>query len=180
MGANEYGLLASTAPPPVVVVSELGPIGKTIAGVVEIAMTVALEYFSGWASGYFLGTLVGVPAFVFRPVSSGELRVPFLQEMAGRAVRLHGRSFRWACDWGVLSCAFGGSKALVKVVRGGKQDEWNTVISSMMGGAILRRKEGPKAMVEGALLYGVFVYAMSFMAMKNSNLFSYNEEVLEF
>jgi Tim17/Tim22/Tim23/Pmp24 family len=179
MGADEYGLLASTAPPPLVG-SELGPIGKTIAGVVEIAMTVALEYLSGWMSGYVLGTVVGVPGLIFRPTSN-ELRIPFLQEMAGRAVRLHGRSFRWACDWGVLSSAFGGSKALVKVLRGGKQDEWNTVFSSMMGGAILRRKEGPKAMVEGALLYGVFVYAISFVTMKkDSNFFSYDEEVLEF
>jgi hypothetical protein len=186
MGGNEYGL-ASTAPPVVVTAAaatttttDLGPVGKTVASVVEIAFTVVLEYLGGFMSGYFLGTLVGIPGFVTKPIST-ELRLPLLREMAERAARLHGRSYKWARDWGVLSCAFGGSQSLVKVLRKGKQDEWNSILSSMMGGAILARKQGPQAMVRGALLYGMFVYAMSSMKRKNTDDFSsYEYEYEEF
>lgn len=136
--ASEKYLLASTEPQSVTV-EDLGLIGKFVSGIVEVSLTGIMEYLSGFMGGYFLGTLFGVPGFLIRPLSS-EFRLPFFKEIGGRASRLHSRSFRFGREWGFLSLAFGGSKTFVKVLRNGKQDEWNTIISSMMGGAILRRK----------------------------------------
>jgi Tim17/Tim22/Tim23/Pmp24 family len=121
--------------------------GQTIAGLVQISLTVLMEYISGYVGGYVLGTVVGLPGFFTKPSSAAAIaaasstKLPLWNELGHRAARMHQRSYKWAGEWGFLSAAFGGSSALVKIVRGNDvQDEWNTILSSMIGAAILRRK----------------------------------------
>ncbi len=87
--------------------ADLGPIGKTVAGCTEIVISTVMEYCQGYLAGLFLGTLVGSPGFVFRPVTSG-VRQPFAQELSGRFARMNGRSTSWAKNFARISATFAG------------------------------------------------------------------------
>ena len=130
---------------------ELGPIGKFIAGTIEIILSTAIEYAGGYVSGYALGTVMGLPAFLFKSTTTTSQgggaaahhhHDYFWNQVRQRTARLHGKSHRWAASWAGISAAFGGFRVATKVLRGGKQDEWSTVFSSMAAGAWFARK-GP-------------------------------------
>jgi len=122
--------------------TELGMVGRIVGGSVEVAVSTMLEYLSGFFGGYFLGTVTDIPRLLFR-TTDASVRKTFLKESASRFIRLHDKSLQWGTNWGSISAAFGGFKVLAKVVRGGKEDEWNTVFSSMAAGAFFARKGKP-------------------------------------
>lgn len=128
------------APPnvPVVTFDDLGPTGKVIARATQIAVTTLMEYASGFFTGIFLGTAIGLPGLVFRPLEPGVPKF-FMVEMRGRLGRMNSRSLTWAKGWGGISAAFGGFKVAVKVVRNGKEDDWNQILSSAAAGAFFAR-----------------------------------------
>jgi hypothetical protein len=135
---------------PVVTFDDLSPIGKVVAGATQIAVTTVLEYASGFFSGLFLGSAVGLPGLLFRPIEPGVPQM-FMTEMKGRLVRMNSRSLTWAKGWGGISAAFGGFKIAVRVIRNGKEDEWNQILSSAAAGAFFAR---------GGELGGVCTYCL--------------------
>ncbi|CAJ1966967.1 unnamed protein product [Cylindrotheca closterium] len=150
----------STPEAPTVSFDDLSPVGKVIAGTTQIAVTTAMDFVSGFLSGYVLGTIVGVPMLLIKPLDSGVPRV-FMTEVKGRLGRMNAKSMRWGTGWGGMSAAFGGFKTSVLVLRNGKHDSWNEVFSSAAAGAWFARKEGPQAMLKGAILYGGMIYVFS-------------------
>jgi hypothetical protein len=116
--------------------AELGLVGRIVAGAVEVAVSTGLEYVSGFLGGYTLGTVTDVPRLLFRTTS----QPTFLKETSSRFVRMHGKSLKWAKTWGEISAAFGGFNVLIKVVRGGKEDDWNSILSSTAAGVFFARK----------------------------------------
>ena len=90
--------------------NDLGPIGKTVAGCTEIVFATAFEYCTGFLQGLCLGTLVGAPGFVFRPMEKG-MRQALRIEMSSRFTRMNTRSLSWAKNFGSISAAFGGVSA---------------------------------------------------------------------
>mmetsp|Transcript_821 Transcript_821/g.2057 ORF Transcript_821/g.2057 Transcript_821/m.2057 type:complete len:255 (-) Transcript_821:333-1097(-) len=154
---------------------DLGPIGKTIAGCTEIAVSTVMEYFTGYLQGFFFGTLVGSPGFLFRPAEKG-LRQPLTSEISQRFARMNTRSKSWGKNFGAISAAFGGFGVAVRVLRDGEEDAWNNIISSAAAGAFFERKNGPQAMLRGALLYGGLIYATSGGLGKNQQLQEYTEK----
>lgn len=116
--------------------AELGPVGRIVAGAVEVAVSTGLEFLSGFMGGYALGTVTEVPRLLFRSTN----QPTFLKETSSRFVRLNSKSIRWAKSWGGISAAFGGFNVLIKVVRGGKEDDWNSIISSTAAGVFFARK----------------------------------------
>jgi hypothetical protein len=129
-----------TSPPEIPVVSfdDLGPVGKAVAGVTQITVTTLLEYCSGFFAGYFLGTVVGTPGLLFRPMEKGVPKM-LMAEAKGRLGRMNSRSMTWATGWGGISAAFGGFKVVVRVIRNGKEDDWNQILSSAAAGAFFAR-----------------------------------------
>jgi hypothetical protein len=117
---------------------ELGPIGKVVAGVTQIAFTTLMEYAQGFFAGIFIGTIVGTPALILKPVEQGVQR-RLHREIAMRMTRMNTRSFKWAKLWGGYSAAFGGCKVGVRVIRGGREDNWNSILSTAAAGALLSR-----------------------------------------
>jgi hypothetical protein len=163
---------------------ELTWLGKIVAGVTEVAVTVIIEYATGFVGGYFLGSLIGVPAFFMNALDNPQ-NVPknsFLNELGGRSMRLHRKSMGWATNLGGISAAFGGFRVAVRVCRNGKEDEWTTILSSMAAGAYFARSEGPQAMLRGAVLYGGLMYLLSgnLLGGQRRQPFEYKEEVMEF
>jgi hypothetical protein len=165
--------------PPQVSYSDLSPFGRVVAGTVEICFSTLLEYFSGFMGGYFLGTLTGIPRLVATPIQP-EIQQTFFRELSARTVRMHGKSFGWAKQWGGISAAFGGFRVATKVIRGGVEDEWNTIMSSMAAGAYFARKEGPTAMIRGAVVYGGFMYLLSGGLFAKKEPFQYEERPIDF
>ena len=100
--------------------ASLGPVGRCVAGTVEIAVSVVMEYVSGFMGGLTIGTLAGLPGFAFRSMDK-EKQYPFMQEISQRFGRMNSRSFRWAKTWGSISATFGGSRVAIRVIRGGKE-----------------------------------------------------------
>ena len=120
--------------PPNVSYDDLTLFGKIVAGTVETAVSTALEYLSGWASGYCLGALTDLPRLVGTPVP--EVR----SQVAARFARLHSKSSRWAGEWAGISAVFGFFRVASKNIRGGNEDQWTSLLSSMAAGAYFRRK----------------------------------------
>jgi len=118
----------------------LGPVGKVVAGSIEIAVSTLMEFLSGFVGGYILGTLTGIPAFVTKPAETAAASSSFWRQFHQRAVRMHTKSYQWGSSWGGISAAFGGFRVTTKVLRGGKEDEWSTIFSSMAAGAYFARK----------------------------------------
>ena len=161
--------------------AQLGLVGKIVAGTIEITLATLLEYISGYVGGYALGTLTGLPAFLTKPVTDpADATRHFWAQVSHRAGRMHGKSNRWARSWAGISAAFGGFRVATRVLRDGKEDEWSTVFSSMAAGAYFARKEGPKAMVRGAVVYGGIMYLLSGNLMEKKEPFQYQEEPVDF
>lgn len=161
----------------VVTFRDLGPIGKTVAGVTEVVFATLFEYCSGFVTGFVIGTLVGVPGFVFRPVDSS-VRQVLATEVKARFGRMTTRSVSWGKNLGSLSATFGGFGVAVKLLRNGEEDVWNEILSSAAAGAFFARKDGPQAMVRGALLYGGMIYLVSGGIGKRRPLQDYTESPL--
>lgn len=175
--ADSSGSLATNEPPRVTY-ADLTPLGRLVAGSVETAITVVLEYCSGLMGGYFFGVVTDIPRLLFR--QSQEQPLPFWKEVGGRCSRMHQKSVGWALNYASISATFGAMKVITKVVRGGVEDDWNTVFSSMAAGAFFARAEGPRAMLQGAVLYGGLVYLLYGGAMSKNQPFQYKEQPVEF
>jgi Tim17/Tim22/Tim23/Pmp24 family len=119
--------------------NSLGPIGKTVAGTVEIAVSTCTEYLTGFLGGFFIGYVTDFPRFMFKNVEEAGM-LPIAQELSRRFQRMNAKSFRWAKSWGGISAAFAGFRVATRVVRGGREDEWNTVFSTAAAGAFFARK----------------------------------------
>jgi hypothetical protein len=124
--------------PEVTTYGDLGPFGRLVAGTVEIAITTLTEYMTGFAGGYALGTVTDIPRLLFRRVEP-DARQALFKEVSGRTMRMHQKSFGWARNWAGISAAFGCFRVVAKVSRGGKEDEWTTILSSMAAGAYFAR-----------------------------------------
>jgi hypothetical protein len=160
---------------------QMGLLGKTVAGVIEITFATLLEYISGFIGGYTLGTFAGIPGFLTKPITDQPAATRhFWAQLTHRAGRMHTRSSKWARNWAGISAAFGGFQVTTKVIRGGKEDEWSTIFSSMAAGAFFARKEGPQAMLRGAVLYGGFMYLLSGGLRQKKEPFQYQEEKIDF
>jgi hypothetical protein len=144
--------VVAEAPPqaPDISFADLGPVGRVVAGITQIATTTAMEYCSGFFAGLFLGTAAGVPGFLFRPLTP-EAPKMILTELGGRFGRMNARSLKWGRSWGGISAAFGGFKVAVSVIRDGKEDDWNQILSSAAAGAFFART-GKSLVREKALL----------------------------
>ena len=125
--------------------NDLSLFGKVVAGVTKMALVCVFDYLSVFAMAYAAGALFGFPKF-------------FQDQTVGQ---WHGRNRRWGHSWGSISAVVGGTNVAARVVRGGKEDEWTSVLSSMAMGAFWRRTHGPKAMIQGALTYGAIIYFLS-------------------
>ncbi|GAX10289.1 hypothetical protein FisN_3Lh489 [Fistulifera solaris] len=156
--------------------AELGPVGRIVAGAVEVAVSTGLEYMSGFLGGYTLGTVTDVPRLLFRTTNQPTL----LRETSSRFVRTHSKSLKWAKTWGGISAAFGGFNVLIKVVRGGKEDDWNSILSSTAAGVFFARKEGPQGMLRAAVLYGGLMYVIHGGMLTRRDPSRYVEEPIDF
>lgn len=132
-----------TVPPepqvPQVSIEDLSPIGLAVFGVTKLVTTVLFEYCAGFVTGYFFGTLVGTPGFVFKPMTPGVPQV-FRKEVSQRLGRMNGRSLKWGQGLGGFSSTFKGCDCAVRLVRYNKEDLWNEILGSAAAGAILSRK----------------------------------------
>lgn len=168
---------ASTASPTAAVQSvdpydfeNLNLLGKCIAGVVQIGVTVLMEYASGLLGGYMIGSICGVPKLFARDLP--------LFGLDSKTSFVHQRSVRWARSWAELNAVFGGSRTLCNVVRP-QRDEWNTVFSSILAGAYFGRNGGWQSMVQSAVFYGGLSYLLSGTSMRKKP-FEYQEQSVEF
>lgn len=130
--------LSKVSPPDAYSYDDLTLFGRIIAATVEIAFTVATEYATGFVGGYILGSVTDIP----RLLSPSRIAASkgLWQEFGSRISRTHGKSLGWARNWASISASFGGFRVSVRVLRAGKEDEWNTVLSSMVAGAFFARK----------------------------------------
>ncbi len=103
---------------------------KVLIGGFMIGGTTAMEYASGYLGAYVLGTIVGIPGVAY---SKEGLRI------GERFRNMNARSTNWAKTWAPISAVFGGSDAATRIIRGNKQDQWNTIISSAAAGAYFSR-----------------------------------------
>ena len=158
--------------------ARLGPVGKTVAGAVEVGMVTAGSYLSGGILGYIGGGLFGLGALARPsdyqppppPTLPGQQPPPtpptrpkptgFGGEFRGRMGNVNAKAVASAKSWAQLSAAFSGFHALTRVVRGGREDRWNGIVGSAFTGAYLNRQGGPQAMLQGATTYASFTYML--------------------
>ncbi|KAL7557143.1 hypothetical protein ACA910_002425 [Epithemia clementina (nom. ined.)] len=138
---------------------DLSLTGKFIAGVVEVSVVALLDYVIGFFGGYVVGTVCGLPGLAFG--KGGDISSNLMQTASRRLSEMHQRSFRWATGWGGVNAVVGGFGTSARILRGGVDDEWTSVLSSMALGAFFCRKNGYLAMVRGALFYGALVKLFS-------------------
>lgn len=117
----------------------LSPLGKTIAGAVEVGVITASSYVSGGIFGYLVGGAMGVP-ILFRPppLADGNANNA-LKQLASKLKLMNERAVQAGKNWGQLSASFSGFHALCRVVRGGREDKWNYIIGSGAAGAFQSR-----------------------------------------
>lgn len=115
--------------------ASLGPVGKTIAGGVEVGVITAGSYVSGGIMGYGIGSVFGI-----RTLFQSSSKMGFKAELKGRMGNFHAKAMEKAQQWASLSAAFSGFHALTRVARGGKEDKWNGILGSAATGAFLSRK----------------------------------------
>lgn len=158
--------------------ARLGPVGKSVAGAVEVGMVTAGSYLSGGILGYIGGGLFGLGALArpsdyqppTPPTLPGQQKPPtpptrpkptgFGGEFRGRMGNVNAKAVASAKSWAQLSAAFSGFHALTRVVRGGREDRWNGIVGSAFTGAYLNRQGGPQAMLQGATTYASFTYML--------------------
>ncbi|GKY98418.1 hypothetical protein MPSEU_000799300 [Mayamaea pseudoterrestris] len=150
---------------PKITYRDLSPIGKLIAGTVEVCVATVMEYVTGFTAGYVIGCVTDVPRLLFQSTQPDQ-QVSLMQDFSARTARMNGKSLKWARSWGELSAVFGGCRVAVKLLRNGKEDEWSSVFSSMAAGAFLARAQGPQGMIQGAATYGLMIYVLSGMAFR--------------
>jgi Tim17/Tim22/Tim23/Pmp24 family len=130
---------------------DLTLLGRCVYGSVEVLIVTATDFASGCFGGYMIGVVTDIPRLLFRSVEqqggsgvnllkSASPTSPFWSQVSSRMSRMHGKSWRWGKEWGTISAVFGASRVATKVIRGGKEDEWSTVLSSMAAGAYFARK----------------------------------------
>jgi hypothetical protein len=118
---------------------DLGLVGKVVASTTELAVTVIWNYCQGYLTGFFFGTLIGIPGFAFRPVEKGVPQA-FMTEFKGRFVRMNSRSVSFGKNFAGISAIFKGSDTAIRRLRYGKEDEWNDILGSALAGAIFGRQ----------------------------------------
>ena len=128
----------SSTPPPPLTYADLTPLGKLVAGSIEVGVATGMEYVSGFLGGYVIGTLTDIPRLLTQGIQPAPQS--WQSETLQRFGRMHGKSLSWAKTWGGVSAVFGGFRVATKVARNGIEDEWNNVISSMAAGAYFTRK----------------------------------------
>jgi hypothetical protein len=116
----------------------LGPIGKTIAGAVEVGVVAASSYISGGIFGYVIGGAMGLP-ILFRPLPSAADTNNSLKQFASKLKLMNEKAVQGGKNWGQISASFSGFHALCRVVRGGREDKWNFIIGSGAAGAFQSR-----------------------------------------
>jgi hypothetical protein len=75
--------------------NDLSPIGKVVAGTVEVCIATVMEYLTGFTAGYVLGSVTDVPRLLFRPVEASS-KGSMWQEVSGRTARMNSKSLKWA------------------------------------------------------------------------------------
>ena len=118
--------------------NDLSLTGKIIAGFVEVSVVVVFDYIIGFFGGYVLGTLRGLPGLASRVHDKPSSRL--MQVASGRLLYMHQRSARWGRSWGGVNAVVGGFGTSARVIRGGVDDEWTTLLSSMAMGAFFSRQ----------------------------------------
>lgn len=131
--------------------AQLSPIATLVANSVELTVSTLGSYISGGFLGYFGGSIMNVPSTLFGKE---------MGSMTARFSTLHSKAFTSCKSWATLSAAFSGFQGLVRVCRGGVEDEWNAIWGSAMAGAFLNRAGGPQAMLQSGATYAGFTYAM--------------------
>jgi hypothetical protein len=116
----------------------LGPIGKTIAGAVEVGVVAASSYISGGIFGYVVGGAMGIP-ILFRPLPSAANTNSALKQFASKLKMMNEKAVHAGKNWGQISASFSGFHALCRVARGGREDKWNFIIGSGAAGAFQSR-----------------------------------------
>lgn len=124
---------------PEVSFDDLGPVGKVVAGVTQVGTTILFEYCTGFLLGYLGGTVIGTPGLIFRQVEPGVPKM-LMAELKGRFGRMNTRSMRFGRSLGGVSATFKGTDVTVRLLRYGREDSWNEVLSSAAAGAIFARK----------------------------------------
>mmetsp|Transcript_21999 Transcript_21999/g.32686 ORF Transcript_21999/g.32686 Transcript_21999/m.32686 type:complete len:364 (-) Transcript_21999:294-1385(-) len=121
---------------------QLGPIGRAIAGAVEVGVVTGGSYLSGGILGYLLGGVMGTPTLLksSSAAASETIKNSLGEEVKGRLGTWHFKAATQAKSWAQLSAAFSGFHALTRNLRGGKEDKWNSVFGSAATGAYLSRK----------------------------------------
>jgi len=117
----------------------LNPLGKTIAGAVEVGVITASSYISGGVLGYLVGGAMGVPILFRPPPSAGGNTNSALKQLASKVKLMNEKAVQAGKNWGQLSASFSGFHALCRVVRGGREDKWNYIIGSGAAGAFQSR-----------------------------------------
>jgi hypothetical protein len=122
--------------------ARLGPVGKTVAGAVEVGMVTAGSYLSGGILGYLGGGLFGLGALA-RPSDYQPPPPPTLP----------GQQPPPTPPTRPKPTGFGGEFR-------GREDKWNGIVGSACTGAYLNRQGGPQAMAQGAMTYASFTYML--------------------
>jgi hypothetical protein len=117
----------------------LNPLGKTIAGAVEVGVITASSYISGGVLGYLVGGAMGVPILFRPPPSAGGNTNNALKQLASKLKLMNEKAVQAGKNWGQLSASFSGFHALCRAVRGGREDKWNYIIGSGAAGAFQSR-----------------------------------------
>ena len=121
--------------------ASLGPIGRTVAGGVEVGIVTAGSYISGGVFGYGIGGFFGIKNLFIKSTSTDQsIRRGVGDEIKRRIGDWNGNAVKQAGQWAKISASFSGFHALSRVVRGGKEDKWNGICGSFATGAFMNRK----------------------------------------
>jgi hypothetical protein len=106
-------------------------------------------------------------------LQTGAVMLPIGMVMNGKVLTKEGvkawliKGSALSLDWGKVSALFVGGEKLLTSFRG-KEDKWNTILGSGLASGLLRIKEGPAAMAQGAMLGAGFVMAIDLMQPESS------------
>jgi hypothetical protein len=131
-------LLRSTKRSSQVSFDRLRPKERVLRGTLRVLTDTLGDYIIGFCAGYAIGTVVGIPTFLFRPAGSGPYKM-LSTEIKGRMGRLNVRSLQWALGLGEIVGTFRGCDTALHLIRYPKRDRWNQVYGCASAGAILAR-----------------------------------------